>query len=816
VTADLIAGDLRYAARILARKRGGAAVTILTLALGIGVVTTLFALVDAVLLRPVAADQDRVVRIWSRDVTRNLPRASLAYPEFRALRDNSRAFARLAAINYADASTSTIAIGDRPAVVSLTPVSPEFFDVILHAAPLYGRWLEQNDDRSTAPLTAVISERFWRRALGGDPRIVGRSLTWAGSDRTVRIVGVAPRALDYPLGTDLWVPIASFFAGPGSMHFDIEDRRLAQFELIGRLAPGVTLDSARAELVVLEHRLASQFSADYTPQPIVVTPILDTVVGDSRQMLIVLFVAAALVFVIAGVNVAALLLMRASERTQEYSVRAALGASLRRLASQAVVESSVLAVTAGVIGLLFARAMLAGAVWLAPADVPRLDRAVLDGRAAGFGLAISAIWVLVLGTAPIWKLRWLQASRGRRAFDVTDRMTRRTIGLRALTIAEIGAAVFVAITAALLIRSFVHLTALDRGFDSKDLTVVNVLLPESRYADATQRLAFYEHLLARVSAIPGVASASPVHMVPGTGNVGLSAPMIFEGQTPEEASRNPWATWEPVTPSFFETLGVPLASGRRFTGADRAGAAPVAIVSEAVGRRYWPGQDPIGRRLRVAQEFPWVTVVGVVRDVRYRELTRDWMTVYFPAGQFFFFAPGSLVVRSTLPAHAIVPALREAIRAEEPFAAIESIASMDSLLAREISRPRATMMAAGLFALLAVLLGAVGVYAILGAEVRQRRRELAIRSAIGATPARLLRDILSRSLTVCGAGIGIGLAVAAAATPFIRGLLFNVDPGDPAAFVAGAMLLATVVTLASLVPARRAASTDPAVVLRSE
>jgi putative ABC transport system permease protein len=481
-----------------------------------------------------------------------------------------------------------------------------------------------------------------------------------------------------------------------------------------------------------------------------------------------------------------------------------------------LVESGVLAVTAGLAGLLFARVMLAGAVWLAPADVPRLDRAVLDWRAAGFGVAISAIWVLVLGTAPIWKLRWLLASRGLRPSGLTGRMTRRTFGLRAFTIAEIGAAVFVAITAALLMRSFVHLTALDRGFDSKDLTVLNVLLPESRYADATQRLAFYEQLLPRVHAIPGVRSASPVHMLPGTGNVGLSAPMVFEGQTPEEASRNPWATWEPVTPSFFETLAIPLASGRRFTGADSASAAPVAIVSEAVGRRYWPGQDPIGRRLRVAEEFPWVTVVGVVHDIRYRELTRDWMTVYFPAEQFFFFAPGSLVVRSALPANAIVPALREAIRAEEPFAAIESIASMDSLLAREISRPRAAMMAAGLFALLAVLLGAVGVYAVLGAEVRQRRRELAIRSAIGATPARLLRDTLSRSLIASGAGIGIGLAVAAAVAPFIRGLLFNVDPGDPVAFVAGTVLLAAVVTLASLVPARRAASADPAVVLRSE
>jgi putative ABC transport system permease protein len=431
-------------------------------------------------------------------------------------------------------------------------------------------------------------------------------------------------------------------------------------------------------------------------------------------------------------------------------------------------------------------------------------------------MASVMLWVMALGTAPVWRLWRLDAQNGLRSADAAPRVARRTLGLRLFTVVEVGAAVFVAITAALLVRSFVHLRQLDRGFDSRNLTVINLLLPESRYSDSSQRLAFYEQLLPRVDAIPGVVSTSPIHMVPGTGIVGLSAGMIFEGQTPEQAAGNPWATWEPVTPSFFRTLGIDLVSGRSFSHADSRTAAPVAIVSESVARRYWPGQDPIGKRLRVAAEFSWVTVVGVARDVRYRELTKAWMTVYFPAEQFFFFAPGSLVVRSATPASAIVPVIREAIRQQEPYAAIESLATMDALLSRELSRPRAAMTAAALFAMLAILLGAVGVYAVLSGDVRQRRRELAIKSAIGATPGRILREVLSRSFVLCGLGIAGGLLAAAAATQFLRALLFNVDPGDPTAFVLGAGCLAVVVVLASSVPARRAAGTDPAAVLRSE
>jgi predicted permease len=808
--------DLRTAARALGRQRGFAAAAVLTLGLGLGTVTALFAVVQAVLLQPVASHQDRVIRVWKNDGAHDLPRHSFSYPEFTSLRDRSRAFDALAAINYADASTAIVTVRDLPAIVSLTPVSADFFRVLHDGPPLYGRWIQPRDELPGAELVAVISEAFWRRALGADPAAIGRRLTWAGSQRTVLLVGVAPRAIDYPLATDMWVPIARFFAGPGSFHFDIDNRRLAQFELLGRIAPGVSAEAARAELTALTRQLSAEFPGDYGPMPIVIEPILDTVVGDSRQMLLFLLAAAALVFVIAGVNVSALLLMRTAERRAEMTVRMALGASQARLTAQTIVESLLIGALGALCGLTLARLFLIGVARLAPGAVPHIDRAAMETSAVTFGLVGALVWVVALGTVPIWLQRRFAIQSGGGWSGASPRVARGTRGLRIFTIVEIGAAVFVAIAAGLLVRSFAHLQRLDRGFDSSGLTAVSLVLPESRYPDAAQRLALYEQLVPRVAAIPGVISTSPIHMGPGTGIVGLSAPMMFEGQTPQEAATNPWATWEPVMPSYFRTLGIRIVRGRSISPTDGRTDAPVAVVSEDVAQRYWPNQDPIGKRLRLGAEFPWVTVVGVARDVRYRELTKAWLTVYFPAEQFFFFAPGALLVRSTIPSDAIAPAVREAIRAQEPYAAIESIATMDALLAQELSRPRTALMVTGLFALMAIVLAGIGVYAVMSYDVRQRRRELAVRAAIGASPGRLLREVLSRSLALCAVGVAAGLFTAGAATRLLRTLLYETDPGDPRTFAIGATLLIVLVLLAAYGPARRAATADPVTILRGE
>jgi predicted permease len=330
--------------------------------------------------------------------------------------------------------------------------------------------------------------------------------------------------------------------------------------------------------------------------------------------------------------------------------------------------------------------------------------------------------------------------------------------------------------------------------------------------------AFYDELLPWVEALPGVVAASPVHFGPGTGTLGLSAPMKFEGQTPEEAETNPWSTWEPVSPSYFRTLGIPIVRGRDFTGVDRRDGEPVAIVSESVARHYWPGQDALGKRLQFVPEPEWplVRVVGVAADTRYRELTKSWMTVYFPADQFFYFQPASLVVRATSAPGALVPLILQRVRALEPGAAIDSVASMDALLARELSRPLSALTVASIFALMAIVLAAVGVYGVMSYEVRQRRRELALRSAIGATPADIFRSVVGRSLRVAAVGAAAGLVMATSVMHTVRALLFEVQPLDPAVFLTGAGMLLGVVLLAACFPARRAAATDPAAALRTE
>jgi putative ABC transport system permease protein len=804
--------ELRHAARGLRRSPAFTATTVLTLGLGLGVVAALFAVVDAALLRPIVADQDRVMRVWKQDVGRGLERHPLSYPEFRAWRDSSRSFLSLAAVNYADASSAAVAVSGRPTAVKVTAVSSGFFGVVHGGAPLLGRWLEPADEEPGAAQAAVVSEGFWRRLSGGDPGFVGTRLPWAGGERTLVVVGVAPAALDYPLGTDLWVPIAGFY-GTGSVAFQVEDRRFAQFELIGRLVPSASPEQARAELEVVHRRLVDEFPDDYSAMRVIVRPLLHAVLGDARQVLLFLFAAACLVFAIAGVNVSALLLMRAAARRREQAVRIALGASRQRLAREAIAESLPLAALGVGSGLLVAWTLLRGLRAMAPAEIPRLANAALDPRVLAVCALAALLWVVTLGSAPAWRRRLDPAGLSP---ELAVRGGRGTASLRLFTIAEIAAAVAVAVAAGVLLRSFGRLQAIDRGFETDQVTVVSLLLSEARYPDAAATLAFYERLVPEIAALPGVAAASPFHIAPGSGSAGLSARVRFEGQTDGDVRRNPWANWDPVMPGYFETLGIPITRGRSFTRADRPDAAPVVIVNEEVARQYWPGQDPLGKRLQLTSGSPWATVVGVAADLRYRELTRTWPCVYLPAGQFFFFAPRELAVRSATPAAVLLPAIRARLQALDPSAAVGGVASMESLAGKELERPRAAMAVASLFALLAVLLAAVGVYGVASYEVAQRNRELALRSALGATPARIFRAELWRASVLGGLGAALGLAVAALATRSLGALLFGVAPTDPRSFALGAVGLLAIVLAAACVPALRAARADPAAVLRSE
>jgi putative ABC transport system permease protein len=808
--------SLHYAVRTLSRERFVTVLTVLTLGTGIGVVTALFAIVSAVLLRPIVPDQDRVVIVSKLDTQRNNFPTSLSLPEFAEWRDQTRSFDVVSAVDHAATGNVPLVIDGRSVPARLAPVSADFFGVVHDGEPLLGRWFTPADEQSGADVVAVVSERFWRRVGGGDPAFVGRRLSWFG-DRTMLVIGIAPAAVDYPLGTDIWAPGATVFDGRAG-RFDANNRAFFQFEILGRLRRGVSLDQARAELTVINRRVAAAFPKEFNPTAVLVEPLIEHVAGESRRVLLALLAAAGLVFVISGVNVAALLLMRASARRSESAVRVALGASSGRLLRQALTEGLVLALLGAMCALLIARTLLVVLQWLSPGDVPRIELATIDLRVMIFGVVSAVAWALTLGTVPAWTNRRLARSPG---VEHAFRGVRGSRGLLIFTVAEVAAAVVVAIGAGLLFRSFAHLQSIERGFNSNNLVMASLLLPEARQRNPRSMIAFYDQLLPHVTALPGVVSAAPTHVGPGSGTFGLSAPMFFEGQTPEDSKTNPYSTWEPVLPSYFRTLGIPILRGRAFTDADRGDGAPVAIVSESVAQRYWPGQDPIGKRLQFvystkAGEWPWVTVVGIAADTRYRELTKSWMTVYFPADQFFFFQAASLVVRASSTTEALAPALLKAVRTIEPGATVASIAPMNTLLERELARPLTAMTVSGVFALIAIALAAVGVYGVMSYEVRQRRREIAVRSAIGATAAAIFNTVLRRSLLVGLAGAGIGLVLAGAVTRMLASLLYGIQPLDPFVFFIGAGVLLAVVVAAASLPARRAAAVDPIDALRSE
>ena len=801
--------DFGYALRRLARERLFAGLCVGTLALGIGVVAAAFAVVDAVLLQPIVPHQDRVFRFWKSDPIRNDFRHPLSYVEFRALREHSQSFEILAAVRYSDVETRAIAFDDQLAVVRIAAVSPEFLPLSTDRTPLHGKWFGADDDQGEGDIAAVVSVGLWRRIAAGDLDLIGRRLRLIDGRHLV-VVGIAPDNALYPIGSDIWVPIGRYFyrafGGRGA-----ENPDFALFELVGRLKPQVSLQQARSELEVHSRTFVAENDKSPRTMNVVATPLIETVVGLGREALLFILGGACLVLFVAGVNVAALLLMRASRQRREQAVRLALGATRLRLLRALAADSLVLGILATAAGIGLAFALLQLARWLDPGSLPRLADATIDARALLLMSGVSLFWVVTLGTAPAWASRSVNPAR---VGDLSSRNQPATRGLGLFTIAETAVALVVVIVAGLLLRSLVQLQSIDRGFEPENLAVIPVMTPEDRYKDAPSRVALYRDLLSRIEALPGVVSATTIHMNPGTGSGGLSSTPLFEGQSEDEAESNPWASFDAITPSYFPTIGVPILEGRNFQDSDRRDAEPVVIVSESIARRYWPGQNAIGKRLRFTKDSPWSTVVGVAGEMRYRELTRTWMAVYFPADQFFFYQPQAILVRTASSTAAVIPSVRSAIQAREPGMAVDAATTMDALLASDVARPRATFAVMLLFAAMTLVLAIVGVYGVLSYDVSQRRRELAVRSALGASPTRLFGSVAWRSVRLGAAGTSIGLATALVGARALEPLLFEVRPVDPMTFVTAAGVLLAAATLAAVAPGTRAARSAPADVMR--
>lgn len=807
---DALRRDVRFGLRMLARRRALASATILTLAVGIGASTAMFSIADGVLLRPLPVqDQERLAVMVAHDSNAGMEHLPFPFALFHAFREQSRAFTKVAALDYHGAFPRTVHIGDEATNLTVAVVTGDFFRV-LGVQPAIGRGLQPADDRVEAAPVVAISHGLWRRRFGGDQAVLGRTLELMGQEATV--VGVMPRGFEYPQNTEVWAPTLPFTAIPGT------DSSYVFVHMVGRLSAGTTVEQARSELTALLQREDAPLPPVLRGISGIVQPLEEHLLGGVRPLVWALLGAVGLLLLITVINVATLLLGRAVERRREFAVRASLGASTGRIRVQVVTESLVLALLGGLFGVAIAYVLVRVFGILAPPDLPRADAVGVDTGVLLFALAISLGAAVLFGLVPALRIaRTDLAARLRTSGrGGTDTREARWIQ-RGLVIGQVALALVILAGAGLVVRSLSNLQRLDWGVAKEQLLLVQISPPDvSVYRDKAQYRARTDAVIESIEALPGVVSAVPTLMHPFGGTSGWDAKYVLEGQTPDEQASNPMMNLEVAEPEYFRTLGISLLRGRTITDQDREDSPPVAVISELAARIAWPGEDPIGEQIRIGSEnAPLRTVVGVVRDTRYRELTNVRPTVYLPREQFPS-TPGYLAIRTGGDPEKIGIMVRHAGKQAWPGASFPSIQPLSAYASEPLARPRFAAALFAAFAVVALLLASVGLYGVMGAYVLQRTREIGIRMALGAQRGRVLRAVLERGMVLALTGVGIGVAVALALTRLLTSILYGVSPTDPLTFFAVAILLAGLSLLASYLPARRATRVDPVVVLREE
>jgi putative ABC transport system permease protein len=794
--------DIRYALRTLHRHRVFALTAILTLGLGIGANTAIFSAVNGVLLRPLPyPDPDRILTIWGRHPA--IGRESASLPDFLDWR-KARSFSGMAA--WANAAFTVTGTGE-PEVVSGALVTPNYFRVLGAPIPL-GRDFRDDEARGAARVV-VLSQGYWQRAYGGRSDIVGSRITLGGVPYT--IVGAGARGLALPAEVDIWAP----FQTDTTL-----GRRNDFLQVIGRLAPGATAETAEVELATIARRLEAEYPASNAGWGVELIGLHERIVGEIRPALLVFLGAVALVLLIACANVANLMLVRVAARERELTIRAALGASRRRLVRQLLTESVLLALAGGVLGLGLAVWGVSALRALEPGTLPRLDAVRLDARALAFALVLSVGTGLLFGVVPAVRARRFDLrgglAEGGRALSGA-RSAARTRS--ALVLAEVALASVLLVGAALLLRSFVGLTRVDPGVSVDGILTARVTLPRSRYDDPARQVAFADALLDRARALPGVASAALGSAAPVDDAVPYWA-IALAGveQPPPDVVQD--AVVYRASPEYFHTFGLPLIRGRLFEASDRTDRAPVAIVSQGLAQRYWPGGDPVGSRLTFGDPTDsatsWMTVVGVVGDVRQDgAVSPAYPQIYVPFAQL---SNRSVVValRTGRNPLALAAPLKQALAGVDPSLALSQVTTMEQRVASTLARPRVNALLLAGFAATALVLAALGIYGVIAYSVVQRTRELGIRVALGASADAVLGMVMRQGLTPVMIGLAIGLGVAAAGSRVLRSLLYGVTATDLATYGAVAAFLTAVAAAASYVPARRAARSDPVQALRAE
>jgi putative ABC transport system permease protein len=810
-----VMNDLRYALRQLRQSPGYAVTAVLTLALAIGANSAIFSAVNAVLLRPLPVDTPRdLAVVWQTDAGGQAV-IELTVRHLREWTGAGRTFTRAAVMASHNWSAALEGRGE-PSRIWFNGVSADFF-ATLGVRPILGRDFRPDDDVPNAAPVAILNHGTWARRFGSDPNVVGSTIVLDGG--SVEVIGVMPPGVDFPRGAELWVPVVPIIAGgtpPNTGNLDT----FGVFYVVGRTRAGLDSAAVRAEIDSIEARLDRADTGRLKwGSRTVATPFVDYVFGPVRPALRVLWAAVGVLLLIACANVSGLALTRAAQRQQDHAIRRALGASRASIARLWLGEMLIVAAAGGALGLALAQWLTHAIVVLAPDDLPRLESVSVDAPVALFTFAAVIIAALVTAAMPLRHA----GSAGVVSMLDGDRTTssRRTQRARsALLVAQIALSVVLLIAAGLVLRSFLAVRQIDLGFTPD--RVLSATVQPRGVSEAPN--VWLDRFLERIRVQPGIEAAGAVYLRPlKLGPIGQNVRVFLEGQpeTRESADANPTLNHQIATPGYFEALRSPLKAGRLFTAQDTAAAPPVAIVGESTARRLWPGQEPIGRRLSMATFTPggppraWRTVVGVVSDVRYRALDEAQLDVYVPALQTGRPAD-NIVVRTAGDPLAFAASLRAIARELHSSALVEDVTTLDAVVTRAEAPWRLTMWMFVLFAALAFALAILGLFSVVALDVAHSGRELAIRLSLGASRGSIVRRMVLRAGWRVSVGIGLGLFAAVATGRAMRGLLFGIAPHDAPTYAAVLTVVLIAVVVAAYVPARRAARTDPNVVLRQE
>jgi predicted permease len=797
--------SFKFAIRTLLKDLGFFVPAILLLAFGIGANTAMFSVVSGVLLHPLPyRDSDRIVTVWSyfENLGRRGTVSALDFHDWRSQNNVLEAFAMYRA------AVTNVVLGSRPERAGSARVSAEFFDV-MSVKPVRGRVFTAGEDRPGGPPLAVISYGLWQRSLGGSEDAIGQTVKL--SDRVFTVVGILPRGFRFPEDSDVWVAVEP-------LHFAAETRDAHNYQAIGRLRAGISLEQANSQLASIGHRLARQYPEDATTS-VVAVPLLDQTVGNVRLTLMLLFASVIIVLLIACANVVNLLLAKAVKREPEIAIRIALGATRGRLVRQLLSEALVLVVPAGLLGLLIGYGGLRAFTLLAPQGLPRLQEVALDRGVVLFTAAVSVLTSIAFGLAPALNRRFDNLADALKAGGTRSVSTVGHARVRsALVVSELALSVGLLIVAALLGRSWLALHDVDPGYRTDRILVASSTVAPSLRPGDRKGPYFYEVLLDQLRALPGVLDVAGVSSLPGTrarnGRYQIEGhPAVQLGDFVKQQ-----AAFTVVTPNYFRTLGIGLHDGRDFDDSDRADRPLTCIINQAVAQESFHGQNPLGQRVRTGMDGSgWMTVVGVVGDVRQYGIDRvPPPQIYMPYLQHPGVATNmQVLVRSQGEANALQDSLRRRGQSIDPDIPL-AFTTLDRTVAESLATPRFRAVLVGMFAALAMALALLGLYAVLSYMVNHRSREIAVRMALGAQPRDVLKLVFRQGLGMILPGISLGLLAALAASSAVKHLVYGIGATDLATFSSVPLLLMMVALLALYRPARRAARLDPALVLRRE